>query len=79
MERREQRLERQRSKLRRSELMETLREEFSTAPEEGASSGLGRKSGDLLKLQEEAEERARYEEDRFVRTVSIRKSYRGAR
>jgi hypothetical protein len=69
MDRREQRLEKQKSKLKRSELMETLREEFGSAPEAAASSGLGLKSGDLAKLQEEADERTNFEEDRFVRLV----------
>jgi ribosomal protein L12E/L44/L45/RPP1/RPP2 len=70
LDRREQRLEKQRSKLKRSELMDTLREEFGSAPEAAASSGLGMKSGDLKKLQEEADERREFEEDRFVRLVS---------
>lgn len=68
--RKEKAIQKQREKLRRSELMATLREEFGSAPEEGASSGLGTKSGDLLKLQEEAREREDFEEDRFVRLVS---------
>jgi hypothetical protein len=70
LERKEQKLEKQRAKLKRSELMDTLREEFGSAPEAAASSGLGMKSGDLRKLQEEADERRQFEEERFVRLVS---------
>ena len=73
LDRRDQRLEKQRSKLKRSELMDTLREEFGTAPEAAASSGLGMQSGDLLKLQQEAEERTAFEEERFVRMTMSRK------
>jgi U3 small nucleolar RNA-associated protein 3 len=71
LDRRDQRLEKQRSKLKRSELMDTLREEFGSAPEAAASSGLGIKSGDLKKLQEEEDERREFEEDRFVRLVRL--------
>lgn len=73
LDRRDERLEKQRNKLKRSELMETLREEFGSAPEAAASSGLGMQSGDLRKLQEEADERRDYEEDRFVRMTMSRK------
>lgn len=71
LDRRDKRLEKQKSKLKRSELMDTLRDEFGTAPEAAASSGLGMQSGDLRKLQEEADERREFEEDRFVRMVSL--------
>lgn len=73
LDRKEQKLEKHRQKLKRSELMETLREEFGTAPEVAASSGLGMKSGDLQKLQEEEIERQEFEEDRFVRMTLTRK------
>lgn len=71
LDRREKRVEKAKSKLKRSELMDTLREEFGSAPEAAASSGLGMQSGDLRKLQDEAEERRQFEEERFVRMVSI--------
>jgi hypothetical protein len=71
LERREQKIEKQRAKIKRSELMDALREEFGSAPEAAASSGLGMQSGDLRKLQEEADERREFEEDRFVRLVCI--------
>lgn len=70
LEKREQKLEKQRAKIKRSELMDALREEFGSAPEAAASSGLGMQSGDLRKLQEEADERREFEEERFVRLVS---------
>lgn len=70
LDRRDQKIEKQRAKIKRSELMDALREEFGSAPEAAASSGLGMKSGDLKKLQEEADERREFEEDRFVRLVS---------
>ncbi|KAJ1439404.1 Sas10/Utp3/C1D family-domain-containing protein [Ochromonadaceae sp. CCMP2298] len=73
VDKREARMERQRAKLKRSELMDTLREEFGSAPETSASSGLGIKSGDMLKLQEEAQERTNFEEERFVRLTVSRK------
>lgn len=73
LDRRDERLEKQRNKLKRSELMETLREEFGSAPEAAASSGLGLQSGDLRKLQEEADERTAFEEERFVRMTMSRK------
>lgn len=69
LEKREQKLEKQRAKIKRSELMDALREEFGSAPEAAASSGLGLQSGDLRKLQEEADERREFEEERFVRLV----------
>ena len=73
LDRRDERLEKQRNKLKRSEIMETLREEFSSAPEAAASSGLGMQSGDLRRLQEEADERTAFEEERFVRMTMSRK------
>jgi hypothetical protein len=53
--------------------MDTLREEFGSAPETAASSGLGMRAGDLQKLQEEENERLQFEEDRFIRTTMSRK------
>eukprot|EP01038_Epipyxis_sp_PR26KG_P005893 gene5893-8131_t len=70
---RENRLEKQRKKLKQSELMDTLREEFGTAPETVGSSGIAKASGDLKRLAEEAEERNRFEEERFIRMTMSRK------
>ena len=69
LDKKEAKIEKQKAKIKRSELMDTLREEFGSAPEAAASSGLGIKSGDLRKLQEESDERRDFEEERFVRLV----------
>jgi hypothetical protein len=62
------------NKLRNSEMLETLREEFSTKPEQSSSSGIGSfTTGEQRKLKAEAEERRRFEEDRFIRTSLSRK------
>ena len=71
LDKKEAKIEKQKAKIKRSELMDTLREEFGSAPEAAASSGLGIKSGDLRKLQEESDERRDFEEERFVRLVRI--------
>ena len=73
LDKKQQKLEKHRNKLKRSELMDTLREEFGSAPETAASSGLGMRAGDLQKLQEEENERLQFEEDRFIRTTMSRK------
>jgi len=64
-----QRMQRRKKKLSNSEIMETLREEFGTAPEAASSSGLSKVSVDQRRLQEEADERRNFEEERFVRLV----------
>ena len=69
-DRREERMRRQRKKLSNSEIMDTLREEFGTAPEAASSSGLSKVNAEQRRLQEEADERRGFEEDRFVRLVS---------
>jgi Sas10/Utp3/C1D family len=69
-ERREEKLNRRRKKLSSSEIMETLREEFSTAPEASSSSGISKINAEQRRLEEEADERRNFEEDRFVRLVS---------
>jgi len=68
-----ERLKRKRQKLRSSEIFETLREEFSTAPEVSASGGIAGLSQEGKKLQAEADERQNFEEDRFVRLTMSRK------
>jgi hypothetical protein len=67
-----ERLQRKRQKLRSSEIFESLREEFSTAPEASGSNGISDVSGEGRKLQSEAAERRNYEEDRFVRLTMSR-------
>ena len=64
-----QRLQRRKKKLSNSEIMETLREEFGTAPEAASSSGLSKASVDQRRMEEEADERRSFEEERFVRLV----------
>eukprot|EP00605_Chrysophyceae_sp_TOSAG23-4_P002042 GSChrysophyteH1.ASY1.ANO1.2261.1 assembled CDS len=68
-----EKIRRQRNKLRSSEIFETLREEFSSAPEVSASSGISAVSSDARKLQKEADERTSFEEERFVRLTMTRK------
>lgn len=68
-----ERLKRKRQKLRSTEIFETLREEFSTAPEQSASGGISGLSQEGKKLQAEADERQNFEEDRFVRLTMSRK------
>jgi hypothetical protein len=51
--------------------METLREEFSSAPESSSSSGVSKTNVDQQRLQEEANERKNFEEERFVRMVYL--------
>jgi U3 small nucleolar ribonucleoprotein protein LCP5 len=68
-----EKLRRKREKLRSSEIYDTIREEFSTAPEMTASSGMNNNTGQEKILQAEAKERQDFEEDRFVRLVQTRK------
>jgi hypothetical protein len=70
---REEKLLRKRKKLKNSEILETLREEFGTAPETSFSSGIGSSTADEKILKEMEEERRRFEEDRFVRLTVSRK------
>ena len=73
-EKNDRRLERKRNKLRNSELMESIREEFGTTPEMSSSTGLNSaNSGDLKRLEDERTERLKFEEERFVRTTLSRK------
>mmetsp|Transcript_23971 Transcript_23971/g.40772 ORF Transcript_23971/g.40772 Transcript_23971/m.40772 type:complete len:739 (+) Transcript_23971:75-2291(+) len=70
--RQEEKLERKRKKLKNSEILESLREEFGDAPEAAASSGIDL-SADKKALEEEEAERRNFEEDRFVRLTMSRK------
>lgn len=71
--RRGQKLEKARRKMKNSEIVDALREEFSAAPEKSSSSGISGMSGEAKKLAAEAAERREYEEDRFVRTTMSRR------
>jgi len=59
-------------KLRRSELLETLTEQFSDKPELVAERGNLRTAAQQ-KVEDAEEERRRFEEDRFIRLVTSRK------
>ncbi len=69
IDRREERVKSKQKKLKNSEIMEALRDEFGTAPEASSSSGISGMSSDQKLLKEEADERRRFEEERFVRLV----------
>jgi U3 small nucleolar RNA-associated protein 3 len=66
-------LAKQKDKLRHSELVAALRDEFSDAPEVSGSGGIDREVGDAKRLAEEASERQQFEEDHFVRLQLTRK------
>lgn len=68
-----EKLKTKRNKLKNSEIMESLREEFGVAPEMSSSAGTGIDTADLRALKEEEEERRKYEEERFVRLTMSRK------
>jgi Skp family chaperone for outer membrane proteins len=70
MDRREERIQNKRKKLKNSEIMDALRDEFGMAPEAASNSGVSGMNADQKLLKEEAEERRRFEEERFVRLVS---------
>ena len=64
-----ERMQRQRKKLNNSEIMETLREEFGSAPETTSSSGMSKINLQQRQLVEEADER------RYVRHYHHSTSY----
>jgi hypothetical protein len=66
-------IEKKRLKLKNSELLESLQEEFTDAPIVSSSSGLGKISGGLKQIEEDEAERIAFEEERFVRTTMTRK------
>ncbi len=70
---RDSRLDKQRKKIKNSELMDSLRDEFGTAPETSGSGGISSQAGDMRALREEQAERDRFEEERFVRMTMSRK------
>ena len=69
-DKREAQLLRKKKKLSNSEIMETLLEEFGSAPEASSSSGISKMNPEQRRLQEEADERREFEEERFTRLVS---------
>ena len=72
--RREKNLQKTRRKLKNSEILDTLREEFSTAPDKASSLGISGMSGEDKRLAAEAAERTDYEENRFVRMTMSRRT-----
>lgn len=68
-----EKLKTKRQKLKNSDIMESLREEFGVAPELSSSAGIGMDTADMKALKEEEEERRKYEEERFVRLTMSRK------
>lgn len=67
------RLERQKKRFQDSELFESLREDFGSAPEESGSGGMAHVSGDLKRLEQEEAERRAFEEERFIRMTLTKK------
>jgi hypothetical protein len=72
-DKRDEQIAKSRKKLKNTELLDSLREEFSVAPEAISSSGITDKSADEKKVAEKAKERRDFEEDRFVRLTMSRK------
>jgi hypothetical protein len=82
----EDKIKRKKNKIKNSEILDALRDEFGQAPEvktslyllrslpflspqESSSSGLGKLSKEQQAIDDEIEERRKFEEDRFVRLV----------
>ncbi|CAM9673379.1 unnamed protein product, partial [Laminaria digitata] len=74
----ERRLEKRRDKLRRGEVMETLREEFGEQPETvkapGNAGAAGVSEAKMKRLLDEDNERLEFEEDHMVRLTVTRKA-----
>ena len=72
-EKSERKLEQQKRRLKNSEMMQALQEEFGVAPEKVHSSGNSDMGGvaasEMRRLAELDEERREFEESRFVRTT----------
>lgn len=69
----EKQLHKLKQKMRTSELLQSLQDEFGDIPEQAGSTGMGAVMGDLKRLEEEEDERREFEEERFVRMVRTRK------
>lgn len=73
LEREDRQLQKKRNKLKNSELMETLREEFGNTPEMVTSTGNSAlNTTEYQKLKDTEAERLKFEEERFVRTTLTR-------
>lgn len=73
MEKMDKKMENKRKKIKNSEIMETLNEEFGHTPEVSSSSGIASKSKVEKELAEEESERRDFEEERFIRLTLSRK------
>lgn len=73
MEKMDKKMESKRRKIKNSEIMETLNEEFGHTPEVSSSSGVASKSRTEKELAEEENERRNFEEERFIRLTLSRK------
>jgi hypothetical protein len=69
-EKRDRQLELKRKKLRHSEILQAMREQYGDDPENLSSTGITLESSTQKELDEEEEDRRNYEEDRFIRLVS---------
>jgi len=69
----EEKIQRKKKKIKNSEILEALREEFGHAPEQSSSSGLGNLTKEQHDIDKEMEERRKFEEERFVRLTLSKK------
>lgn len=72
-------LARQRKRVKNSEILDTLREEFGSAPESVSNTGLLGKTQEERRIEGEMEERRKFEEDRFVRLAVTKKDKQAAK
>ena len=66
-------LQKKKNKMKNSEIMDALRDEFSAGPEASSSTGVSNFSSQQKKLTEEHLERQNFEEDHFIRTQLTKK------
>lgn len=66
----EKKIELKRKKLRNSEILASLKEEFGEEPENFSSSGVSLENSKEKELELEENERKDFEEERFIRLVS---------
>lgn len=71
-DKRERQLEMKRKRLRNSEILQAMKEQYGEDPENLSSTGITMDSSTQKELDEEEEERRNYEEDRFIRLVRRR-------
>lgn len=72
-------LAKQRKRLKNSEILDTLREEFGSAPESVSNTGLLGKTQEERRIEEDMDERRKFEEDRFVRLAVTKKDKQAAK